>query len=95
VKTLMDVSGFQLHSERGLVVGRLLLRYCEEHELSDEALAEYLGCDAAGLADLALSRCPSFEGHGYEAWAGALEAQTGCIPGRLLTILGTQGCDAG
>lgn len=92
VNTLMDVSGFQLHSDRRPVVGRFLLRHCEENQWSDEELAGYLGCGATGLAELALSRCPPGEDHDYAAWAGALEARTGCIPGRLLTILDLRGC---
>ncbi len=73
------------------VAGTALLRYSAERGWSDEMLARFLGCDAFGLARLALERCPETSVDDRDTWAVALATETGCIPDRLVAVLRAEG----
>lgn len=87
VATTRKGSNSGANRRRRPVAGTAMLRYSAERGWSDEMLAQFLGCDASGLAYLALVRCPDVSGDDWEAWAVALAAETGCIPDRLVAVL--------
>lgn len=83
----MEGAGSHPRNDRRPAVGTTLLRFSEERRWSDQALAQFLGCDASGLARLALLRCPDLGMPNLEAWIAETAAHAGCLPDRLAAIL--------
>jgi hypothetical protein len=88
---MSDGSGSREGTDRRPVIGASLLRFSDQRQWSDRALADFLGCDAAGLARLALRRCPDAGSDAFEAEVIALADLAGCMPDRLATILRADG----